>query len=267
MTFQAPTLNRIAACIEYCGANYNGWQRQKNAPSVQAEVEKAISKVANEDITIITAGRTDTGVHGIGQTIHFDTVSQREPYHWLRGVNTYLPDDISLIWTKNVTSDFHARFGARERRYRYIILNRSVSPSYLHGRVTWHPVKLNPDLMRAASTALLGKHDFSAFRAAGCQSKDPVKEIRTLNVSNEGEWIWLDVAADGFLHHMVRNIAGVLMRIGQSLESVEWAREVLISGDRTKAGMTAPADGLYFVSVHYDPKFALPDTPKVCRFW
>ncbi len=264
---QMSSPQRVAACIEYCGAHYHGWQRQKNARSVQGEVEKAISKVANESITVITAGRTDTGVHGIGQIIHFDTMSQRDAYHWLRGVNTYLPDDISLIWTRNVSSDFHARFSARERRYRYVILNRPVSPSYLHGRVTWHPIPLNPDRMRQAVPALLGRHNFNAYRAAGCQSLDPVKEVRTLTVTDSGPWIWLDIAADGFLHHMVRNIAGVLMRIGEGLAPTEWAGEVLRSEDRTQGGVTAPAHGLYFVSVQYSEKYELPETPEVCRFW
>ncbi len=262
-----PSSQRIAACIEYCGTNYHGWQRQKNARSVQGEVEKAISKVADEQVSVITAGRTDTGVHGIGQIIHFDTFSQRDAYHWLRGVNTYLPDDISLIWAHDVESDFHARFSARERRYRYVILNRTVSPSYLHGRVTWEPVSLNPRWMQEAAQSLLGRHDFSAFRAAGCQSKDPVKEVRRLTINYSHQWIWLDIAADGFLHHMVRNIAGVLMRIAQGLAPIEWAREVLESEDRTQGGMTAPADGLYFVSVQYDDKYQLPKTPEVCRFW
>ncbi len=258
---------RYAACIEYCGCNYAGWQRQKHCPSVQQEVEKAISKVANHDVSIVTAGRTDTGVHGIGQVIHFDTPSQREPFNWIRGVNTTLPNDISLMWTHPVSADFHARFSARQRHYRYVIFQREVSPSYLHGRVTWHRRKLNLQKMQQASEALLGRHDFSAFRAAGCQSKNPVRQIIKLEISQNGPWFWLDICADGFLQHMVRNIVGVLCRIGCGDAPADWAREVLLSRDRTKAGLTSPPDGLYFARVDYDAEFGLPAAPPVCQFW
>jgi tRNA pseudouridine38-40 synthase len=260
-------MDRIAACVEYCGVNYCGWQRQSNSPSVQQEVEQAISKVANEPLRIINAGRTDTGVHGIGQVIHFNTSSSRTRYEWLRGVNTFLPDDISLIWTHPVEQDFHARFSAKRRSYRYVILNRKVSPSYLHGRVSWYRESLDLFLMQRAAKDLVGRHDFSGYRAAGCQSKDPVKEVYHLSIDQSGPWIWLDITADGFLHHMVRNIAGVILRIGARLESVHWARAVLDSRDRKMGGVTATADGLYFVSVEYDEKYGLPDPPEVCRFW
>ena len=258
---------RTAACVEYCGVNYHGWQRQKNANTVQEEVEKAISKVANEPISIITAGRTDAGVHGIGQVIHFDSHCHRTNHQWIRGVNTYLPNDISLIWTHPVADHFHARFSAQERRYRYILLNRPTSPSFLHGRVSWHPVKLDEKAMQLAAEGLIGRHDFSAFRAAGCQSKDPVKTVRELRIERHGQWICLDIAADGFLHHMVRNIAGVLIRIGQGLESPQWATQVLRSADRKQGGVTAMPDGLYFVQVDYDDAYRLPNPPPVCEFW
>ena len=258
---------RIAACIEYCGVNYCGWQYQDNAASVQAQVEKAVSRVADEAIRVIAAGRTDTGVHGIGQVIHFDTRSRRERHAWMRGVNTCLPDDISLLWAQPVEDDFHARFGALERSYRYVILNRAVRPSYLHGRVAWHYAPLAVAAMQRAAEALVGRHDFSAFRAAACQSKDPHKELRRIRVSQSGPWIWIDLSADGFLHHMVRNIAGALMRIGEGREAVEWAGELLASRDRTRAGVTAPAAGLYFVGVKYARRFALPPPPDPCRFW
>ncbi len=260
-------MNRIAGCVEYCGVNYSGWQRQKNANSIQHEVEHALTKVADESVTVIAAGRTDTGVHAIGQVIHFDTHSERSQIEWLRGVNTYLPDDISLVWTHNVDNDFHARFGAKKRRYRYVIFNRAVSPSFLYGRVTWNWSKLDLFLMQRAAKDLIGKHDFSAYRAAGCQSKHPVKEIYQLDMDQSGPWIWLDVVADGFLHHMVRNIVGVLLRIGERLESVHWAQQVLESRDRKTGGMTAPPDGLYFASVEYDSSYGLPQPPDVCRFW
>jgi len=267
MSEQTISIVRFAACIEYCGKHYCGWQRQPHSPSVQAEVEKAISKVANEDIQAVTAGRTDTGVHGIGQIIHFDTNSRRNSYEWQRGTNTYLPEDISLIWAVPVGADFHARFSALERAYRYVILNRPASPSYLNGRVSWHPRELDTGVMQKAANALVGKHDFSAFRAAGCQSKNPLKEVKSLRVNRCGSWVWIDIVADGFLHHMVRNIAGVLIRIGEKLAPAEWAQEVLLSRDRKRGGITAPPGGLYFVSAKYEQRYRLPDTPEVCRFW
>lgn len=260
-------LQRIAAGIEYGGVNYCGWQFQDNAPSVQAQVEIAIGRVANETVRVIAAGRTDTGVHGMGQVIHFATHSVRARRAWLRGVNTHLPDDISLLWVREVGDDFHARFGALERRYRYVIFNGEVSPAILHGQVTWHYPKLEVTRMSEAAAALIGRHDFSAYRAASCQSKDPHKTIRHITIQQSGAWIWLDITATGFLHHMVRNIAGTLMRIGEGREAVEWAGQLLKSRDRTKAAATAPADGLYFVGVQYDAKFGVPPPPDPCRFW
>ena len=260
-------MNRLAACVEYCGRNYCGWQRQTHSVSIQQQVEHALSKVADHPITVFSAGRTDTGVHGIGQIIHFDTDSERTPNEWLRGVNTHLPHDISLIWTHPVGNDFHARFVAKRRSYRYVILNRPVSPSYLHGLVTWYYGTLNLSLMQRAAKDLLGQHAFSAYRAARCQSKNPVKEIVSLTLEQSGQWIWIDISADGFLHHMVRNIVGVLLRIGARLESVDWAQQILEGRDRKIAGVTAVADGLYFVAVDYDAKFGLPNPPEVCRFW
>lgn len=258
---------RLAACVEYCGRNYCGWQRQTHSPSIQQEVEQALSKIADESITVVNAGRTDSGVHGIGQVIHFDTNRARTQNEWLRGVNTYLPNDISLVWTHPVESSFHARFAAKQRRYRYVILNRPISPSYLHGLVTWHVARLDLFLMQRAAKDLIGRHDFSAYRAASCQSKNPLKEIYQLTLQQSGQWIWVDITADGFLHHMVRNIVGVLMRIGERLESVHWAQQILDSRERKQGGITAPPDGLYFASVDYDDKFGLPNPPEGCRFW
>ncbi len=258
---------RLAACVEYCGRNYCGWQRQTHSASVQQQVEQAISKVANQPITVLNAGRTDSGVHGIGQIIHFNTASERTSNEWLRGVNTLLPNDISLIWTHPVGDDFHARFSAKRRRYRYVILNRQVNPSYLHGLVTWHYGALDFLLMQQAAKDLIGRHDFSAYRAARCQSKNPIKHVYELTLEQSGAWIWIDIVADGFLHHMVRNIVGVLLRIGERLEPADWAQQVLQSRDRKIAAITAAADGLYFVAVEYDAKFGLPDPPEVCRFW
>ncbi len=258
---------RIAACLEYCGVGYHGWQRQNHAPSVQQAVESAVSRVANQSIDVVVAGRTDTGVHAIGQIVHFDTSSNRIEEQWVRGVNTYLPDDISMIWARPVSQDFHARFSARQRSYRYVLLNRPVRPSYLHGRVTWHRAPLELEPMQEAARELVGRHDFSAFRAAGCQNKNPVKQVSLISLDQVGPWIWLDIVSDGFLQHMIRNIMGVLTRIGEGLEPVQWAREVLNSQDRKTGGITALADGLYFVSAQYDKIYNLPAPPEVCRFW
>ena len=260
-------MKRIAACIEYCGVNYHGWQMQKHVPSVQCEVERAISAVANEDIAVTAAGRTDTGVHGTGQVIHFDTTAQRNRDEWLMGVNTGLPDDVSLIWTQEVPPDFHARFKALRRSYRYVILNRRVSPSYLHGRVAWYHAKMDVLAMQEAAVPLLGLHDFSAFQASGCQSKNPVREVHALSLHQSGCWIWMDISASGFLQHMVRNIAGTLMRVGRGQAPVKWAREVLEGRDRTRGGITAMPDGLYFVEARYDERYRLPCSPPPCRFW
>lgn len=260
-------LQRLAACIEYSGVKYSGWQLQKNASSVQEQVEKAIGQVANHAVRVVTAGRTDTGVHGIGQIIHFDTDSQRKPVNWLHGVNTALPHDISLIWTHPVPSDFHARFDARKRHYRYVLLNRGVSPSTLHGLVTWHRPKLDLQRMQQAAALLIGRHDFSGYRASRCQSKSPVKTLIKLDINQQGDWFWFDFTADGFLHHMVRNILGVLCPIGEGRFPVSWASEILESRDRKRAGKTHSPHGLYFAKVEYDPAFGLPEPPPVCRFW
>ena len=258
---------RIAGCVEYCGKNYKGWQYQHHAPSVQQALEQAFSRVANHEVAIVAAGRTDAGVHGIGQIFHFDTESERSDYGWVRGVNSWLPDDISVTWTQQVCNDFHARFKATARSYRYIIFNRSVSPSFLSGLVTWHRNKLDVERMQQATQFLVGCHNFEAYRAVACQSKNPCKEIYQLEIGQKQEWIWFDVRADGFLHHMVRNIVGVFMKIGEGERDPTWAHDVLRSQDRRKGGITAPADGLYLCSIEYDPCYELPAAPDKCRFW
>lgn len=263
----AKPIRRIAACIEYCGAAYSGWQYQTNALSVQARVERAVSRVADQDTRVIAAGRTDAGVHAGAQTVHFDTRARRSAHEWLRGVNTHLPDDIALLWTREVEAGFHARFSAFERAYRYVIFNRPVAPTYLRGRVAWHPPPLAVEPMQRAAAALVGRHDFSAFRGAHCQAKHPRRDLRRLEVGRAGAWIWLDVSADGFLHHMVRNIAGTLLRIGEGHERADWAGELLAGRDRTAAGPTAPAAGLYLTRVTYAPRHRLPPAPPACRFW
>ncbi len=260
-------LQRIAAGVEYGGSHYCGWQCQRDADTVQARLEAAIGAVAAHGVRITAAGRTDAGVHAIGQVIHFDTTAQRSAQQWLRGVNTHLPGDISLLWTQPVAADFHARFSARARRYRYVILNRDASASYLHRRVAWYGAPLSVARMRVAATVLTGCHDFSAFRAAGCQAKSARKTMHHLRIEQSGDWIWLDLTADGFLRHMVRNIVGSLVRIGEGRCAVDWLGQLLAGRDRRLAAATAAPDGLYFAGVEYDSSFNLPPPPPPCRFW
>ena len=260
-------MTRIAACVEYDGSKFCGWQYQVGQPTVQQAVESALSQIANHPVTVHCAGRTDSGVHACGQMIHFETDSHRSDRSWVMGTNSNLPRGVSLLWTKKVSDEFHARFSTLSREYRYVLLNRSVRPSYLEKKVSWFVRNLDVQRMDEAAKQLLGKHDFSAFRSSRCKNKVPTKTIFYIQVNRKQQWVWLDVKADGFLHHMVRIIAGTLIAIGSGNQSTHWAREVLDSGDRTQAGITAPADGLYFVRVNYPKKFELPEAPLACRFW
>ena len=249
---------RIAMGVEYNGENYCGWQVQDRQPSVQAAVEKAISQVANHAVRVFCAGRTDTGVHGVGQVIHFDTSAQREPHSWVFGTNANLPDDVAILWAKPVSDDFHARYSAERRLYRYVILNRRIRPALLNTRVSWDYRALDAQRMREAATHLIGEHDFSSYRAVACQAKSPIRHLYRLDIERHGELIVLELEANGFLHHMVRNIAGVLMAIGAGEAHTSWSREVLEERDRTRGGITAPPDGLYFMGVRYPAAFEIP---------
>lgn len=249
---------KIALGLEYRGANYLGWQRQKDGPTIQACVEDALSKVANTMIQVHSAGRTDTGVHALQQVIHFETGVDRKPRSWVLGGNVHLPVDISLIWARPVPDTFHARFSATGRTYHYLILNRPSRPGLYSGMMTWDHRSLDEQRMRDAAVCLLGEHDFTSFRALQCQAKSPVRTVRRLEIRRRGEFIMLEIEANAFLHHMVRNIAGVLMAIGAGKERVEWAGEVLKLQDRTRGGVTAPADGLYLAGVDYPAEYDLP---------
>jgi tRNA pseudouridine38-40 synthase len=244
---------RVAMGVEYCGTAYRGWQIQRSGvPTIQAELEAAASKVANEPVATIVAGRTDAGVHATNQVVHFDTKSERTEYGWKMGINGRLPDDISIRWVKMVDTHFHARFSAKERAYRFIIHNSWVKSALLHNLTTWERYELDVNLMQQAADLLLGTHDFSSFRAAECQAHSPVRTLRELQIERFGEFVVLQARADGFLHHMVRNLVGVLLPIGRGRKPVEWAKEVLEYRDRTKGGVTAQGNGLYFVRAGYD---------------
>ncbi len=254
---------RLAAGVEYDGSHFAGWQRQKDQKVrfVQEVLEEALSRVADRPVQVVCAGRTDTGVHATAQVVHFETTACRPERSWLLGTNVNLPGDVCLRWVQPVAEDFHARFSATARRYRYIIDNRPVRPAILRGRVTWWRAPLDEARMVEAARALVGEHDFTSYRSVACQAKNPVREIRSLEVSRQGDFIYIDVEANAFLHHMVRNIAGVLMAIGEGERPVQWAAELLEVRDRTRGGVTAPAAGLYLVAVRYPERFGLPPAP------
>ena len=249
---------RIAIGIEYDGTAYNGWQRQKSGTGVQSLVENAISSVANEAVEVVCAGRTDTGVHAIGQVVHFDTRIKRAERGWLLGTNSNLPDDVNAHWVRNVSDEFHARYSATSRTYRYLILNRLTRSALYRHRAWWVHQSLDELAMQEGAALLVGKHDFSAFRSAGCQASTPVRTIESIRIVRQGDWITIDITANAFLQHMVRNITGLLVAIGNGGEAPDWAARVLESRDRTTGGVAAAAHGLTLVSVDYPAAFELP---------
>jgi len=248
---------RIALGVEYNGSQFCGWQRQSNTETVQQRLEEAISIVANTPTITTAAGRTDTGVHATEQIVHFDCDNERELKAWVMGVNTNLPNSISVLWAKHVDDDFHARYSAQFRRYRYVILNQATRPALLDRLVTWEYVALNLQKMQHAAQHLLGTHDFTSYRAVACQAKSSIRTIDEITLSKHDEFIFMDIRANGFLHHMVRNIMGVLIDIGKGEQSEDWSLDVLQKCDRTLGGVTAPAAGLYLVKVQYDENFGL----------
>lgn len=243
---------RVALGIEYDGSQFSGWQMQKDGTrTVQECVEKALSIVANEKVQVVCAGRTDTGVHATGQVVHFDCTSHRPERAWVMGVNAHLPNDISSLWSVEVDDEFSARFSATARQYRYVILNRDSRSAVLSKKVTCKHRPLNIEVMHKAAQALVGEQDFSSFRSAACQANHAVRNVHWVKVTRVDDFIYVDVEANAFLHHMVRNIVGSLMMIGAGEQSVEWMSELLRIKDRNLAGPTAAADGLYMVKVTY----------------
>ncbi|WP_020395333.1 tRNA pseudouridine(38-40) synthase TruA [Thiolinea disciformis] len=257
---------KLAACVEYDGSAFSGWQRLSHAVSVQAVVEAALSEVANEAIQVICAGRTDSGVHATGQIIHFETHAHRPMRGWQFGTNVKMREGVSLRWIQPVADDFHARFSALSRRYRYVIQNRLARPALLKQRVAWQYHHLDEQAMHAAAQALVGEQDFSSFRASGCQSAHAIRQIHEVSVTREGEFVYVDIVANAFLQHMVRNIVGSLLEVGIGERPIEWMAELLAQRDRTKAGMTAAAGGLYFVYVEYPARFGLPTQYQLPQF-
>lgn len=259
---------RIALGVEYDGSRYGGWQAQSHDPNtVQARVQQALSRIAAHPVEVICGGRTDAGVHASGQVIHFDTKAERPMHAWVMGGNSHLPPDIALRWAQPVEEGFHARFSARRRAYRYVILNRQQRPALLSRKVSYDYRTLNAERMAAAALPLMGEHDFSSYRAVACQARSPVRTIHRLEVRRQGEFILLDIEANGFLHHMVRNIAGVLLAIGAGERPVEWSREVLESRDRSTGGVTAQPWGLYLVRIDYPDEFGIPQLPPPALVW
>lgn len=254
---------RIALGLEYDGSPYCGWQYQEGVETVQRCVEQALSKVADHPVRVSCAGRTDAGVHATGQVVHFESNAARSMRSWVLGVNANLPRAICVLWATAVSDEFHARFSARRRSYRYVLFNRPIRPTFLAHRVSWEYRPLDAGLMAEAAHALVGEHDFSSFRALECQAKHPVRTVYRLDVTREGQMVYLDAEANGFLHHMVRNIVGVLAAIGAGERPASWAQEVLERRNRTLGGVTAPAHGLYLTRVQYPPEFGLPETTPV----
>ncbi|HZO24165.1 MAG TPA: tRNA pseudouridine(38-40) synthase TruA [Steroidobacteraceae bacterium] len=250
---------RLAVGIEYDGAAYAGWQRQPGLHTIQAHLESALSSVAAEPIGLTGAGRTDAGVHARWQVAHFETQSSRPMRGWLLGANTELPRDISILWATPVPAHFHARYSAEARTYRYFILNRGARPALAAKRATWIHKSLDHERMAEAAGLLRGEHDFSAFRSSECQSRSPVRRLQELIVRREGEWVVIEATANAFLHHMMRNIVGLLTKVGRGDAPPAWAGEVLAGRDRTRAAPTAPPDGLYLWAIRYPNAFALPE--------
>ena len=276
---------RIALKIEYQGTAYCGWQYQPHCDSVQGQLQRALTQIANEPIELACAGRTDTGVHAIGQVAHFDTQAVRPLKAWIQGVNTQLPKDIRVVWAQQMaaltpeqwqmeqaksvkeSALFHARFSAVARQYRYVIYNRAVPSAVLADRVTWEPMPLDEQAMHRAAQALIGENDFSSFRAAACQAEHARREVQAIGVQRQGDFVLIDIQANAFLHHMVRNIAGTLLQVGRGEKAESWVAALLALQDRTQAGMTAPASGLYFVNALYPQHWGIPRTPLSEVLW
>ena len=250
---------RIALGVEYDGSHFCGWQMQNHdTRTVQSVLESALSIVADQPVNVICAGRTDTGVHATGQVVHFDVDVERESKAWVLGVNAHLPSDVSSLWACEVAEDFSARFTATARQYRYVILNRRGRAALFNKKITWRHGVIDTDVMHEAAQVLIGEQDFSSFRSSACQAEHARRCIHYVNVSRKGDFIYIDIEANAFLHHMVRNIVGSLLMVGQGEKPVDWIADLMAIRNRVHAGPTAPADGLYLVKVTYPEQYHLP---------
>ncbi|HMC14064.1 MAG TPA: tRNA pseudouridine(38-40) synthase TruA [Albitalea sp.] len=249
---------RLALGVSYRGVGYHGWQSQPDGNTIQDKLEAALSRFADRPVRTMCAGRTDAGVHGLNQVVHLDTEVDREPFSWLRGTNRFLPDDIALQWCRVMPDDFHARNSALGRRYAYLLLESPVRPAVEHGAAGWVFRPLDDAAMQAAADLLIGEHDFSAFRSAECQAASPVKTLRAIAIHRRGAYWRFDFDASAFLHHMVRNIMGCVIAVGNGSRSADWLAQVLAGRERSLAAPTFPADGLYFVGPYYDARLAVP---------
>ena len=256
-------MKRIVLGLEYAGDAFCGWQSQAHGRTVQDVLEAALRQIAAHPVRLHCAGRTDTGVHASAQVVHFDTAAQRPPSAWVRGVNALLPSAVVVRWSAEVGDDFHARYLACERQYRYILHIAPTRPAMLAGRVGWFHPPLDAARMAAAAECLVGTHDFSSFRAAGCQSKTPVRVMREARVTRQGDYLLFDFRANGFLHHMIRNLVGALVYVGKGRYPVEWMRELLEACDRTRAAPTFSPDGLYLCGVAYPARWPLPNDGRI----
>ncbi len=257
---------RIALGVEYDGSGYNGWQSQPDVPNVQDALQYALSGIAGENIAILAAGRTDTGVHALEQVIHFDTSIDRPLSAWVRGVNALLPKDIAVLWAHPVIDEFHARFSAQARSYQYVLVNRPSRSAVHQGKVGWFHLPLDVEAMRESAQYLLGEHDFSAFRSSQCQAKTPVKSLAQLDIQQQGDTIIFNLTANAFLHHMVRNILGCLLYVGKGKHPPQWMTEVLEGRERKLAAPTFAPDGLYLRHITYDAKWGLPQGTMPPRY-
>lgn len=251
--------HRMVAAIEYDGTPFFGWQRQRQSPTVQAELEAALSQVADHPIEVHASGRTDTGVHAWRQVVHFDVEAQRPLRGWLLGTQTHLIPGIAMVWIESIESSFHARYSAVARQYRYRIINREHRPAIDRDRALWVHQALDHEAMDKACQSLIGEHDFSSFRAAGCQAKHATRSVHSVSVTRQGDEVYVDIEANAFLYHMVRNIVGSLLLVGRGERPMDWLADVLAARDRTQSGMTAPAHGLYFMKALYPSQWGLPD--------
>lgn len=255
---RVPNVTRIALGIEYDGRSFCGWQTQPNGCALQNYLERALAGVHTAPVQTVTAGRTGAGVHAVAQVVHFDALHFRPEHAWVFGTNSRLPAGMSVLWAKIVPPDFHARFGALERTYRYVLLNQAVRPALLAGRVGWIHGELQLDLMKDGARWLIGDQDFSAFRAAECQARTPVRDLRAVKIWRHGACVQFEFRANAFLHHQVRNMVGALVWVGLRRRPPEWIGEVLQTRDRTRAAATFAPDGLYLENVRYDDRFELP---------